>query len=382
MEYNAKVIAEIQSTQWAIDPDILTAMVGAVTADMGPRAEGARQAYKRGNIGFVDINGPIVSRDSWLSQFFGLNSVEQISGDIRALEADDEVTDIVFVVDTPGGTVSGTSDLSQQIAASPKRTTAYVAGTMASAGYWFGSAADSVVASETGRVGSIGVVATVTPWVEPGTVTVISSQSPNKNLDPSKKEGAAALQKTVDELAAIFIENVAANRSVSVETVQNDFGKGSVFLAKEALERGMIDGVSSLQNLVDSLTAASGNKGKGKEMNLEQLKTEHRDVFDAAVKIGIEAERKRAEAHLVMGEASGDLETAIGAIKAGDALDELYTAKYQAAGMRKAQMAARSADNPKDLDGAAESKSKKSEAELVADMVVDGLSFYTESEVV
>lgn len=381
MEYNAKVIAEIQATQWAIDPDILTAMVGAVTADMGPRADGARQAYKSGNVGFVDINGPIVSRDSWLSQFFGLNSVEQISADIRTLEADDEVTDIVLVLDTPGGTISGTSDLSQQIAATSKRITAFVAGNMASAGYWFGSAANSIVASETGRVGSIGVVATVTPWIKPGSVTVVSSQSPNKNLDPSEKEGAAALQKTVDELAAIFIENVAKNRGVSVETVQNDFGKGSVFLAKEALERGMIDGVSSLQNLVDSLTAASGKQGKGKEMNLEQLKTEHRDVFDAAVKIGIEAERKRAEAHLVMGEASGDLETAVAAIKAGDVLDELYTAKYQAASMRKAQMAARSADNPKGLDGAAESKSQKTEAELVADAVVEGLSFYTESEV-
>ena len=281
MEYNGKVIAEMQATQWAIDPDILTAMVGAVTADMGPRAEGARKAYKQGNVGFVDVNGPIVSRDSWLAAFFGLNSVEQISADIRALESDDEVTDIVLVMDTPGGSVTGLTDLSEQIAASSKRTTAFVSGLMASAGYWFGSAVDNVVASETARVGSIGVVATVTPWVEPGSVTVVSSQSPNKNLDPTKKEGVAALQKTVDDIADIFIASVAKNRSVSVETVQNDFGKGSVFLAKEALDRGMIDGVSSFQSLVEVLTtAASGNtKTKGDKMDLKTLKTEHLRLF-------------------------------------------------------------------------------------------------------
>jgi ClpP class serine protease len=380
MEYNAKVIAEIQSSLWSIDPDILTAMVGAVTADMGPRAEGARKAYKQGNVGFVDVNGPIVSRDSWLASFFGLNSVEQISADIRALESDDEITDIVLVMDTPGGTVTGLTDLSQQVAASSKRTTAYVSGVMASAGYWFGSAADTVVASDTALVGSIGVVATVTPWVEPGSVTVVSSQSPNKNLDPTKKEGLAALQKTVDALADIFIESVAKNRNVSVEAVQANYGQGATFLAKEALERGMIDGVSSFQNLVDLLaTAARGEtQTKGDKMDLKTLKTDYSDVFDAAVKIGIEAERKRAEAHLTLGEASGDLETAIGAIKAGDALDELYSAKYQAASMRKAQMNARAADNPPKLDGNVDPKSAKSEAELVADLVAEGLSFYTE----
>jgi hypothetical protein len=166
---------------------------------------------------------------------------------------------------------------------------------------------------------------------------------------------------------------------VSIETVQNDYGKGSTFLAKEALERGMIDGVSSFQNLVDLLTtAASGKQTKGEDMDLKTLKTEHRDVFDAAVKIGIEAERKRAEAHLVLGEASGDIETALAAIKAGDELDALYSAKYQAASMRKAQMSGRAADNPDGLDGHVEPKSTKTEAELVAELVVDGLSAYSE----
>lgn len=383
MQHNPKMLAEIQNGFWALDEASLLAIIGATTAEIGTLAQGARIATKAGNVAVVDITGPIVSRDGFLAKIFGLNSVEQISADLRALADDDEITDIVLHVDTPGGTVTGLNDLSEQIAASPKRVTAYVAGLMASAGYWVGSAASNIVASPTALVGSIGVVATVTPWAEPGQITVVSSQTPDKNIDPKTQKGIAGIQKTVDGLADIFIATVAKNRGATIETVKEGYGRGRVLLARDALDAGMIDGISSLQNLMDSLSAVASGKTreKGKKMDLKTLQTEHAGVFEAAVNVGVERERKRVESHMVMAEASGDMATAIEAIASGAELDALYTARYQAAGMKRAQLVARAADNPQGIVGERDSKPAKSEAEIVAEAVLDGMTFYAEGGV-
>lgn len=375
-----RVLTEIQRDLWAMDPEILLTMYGALTVDMGAKLATADRVHIKGSVGFVDINGPIAGRKSFLTEFFGLNSVEQISADLRALEADDSVTDIVLLVDSPGGVVTGMSDLSQQVRALGKRTTAFVSGTMSSAAYWVGSATDTIVASETAIIGSIGVVATVTPFAKMGEITVVSSQTPLKNQDPSTKDGLASLQAKVDSLADIFINNVAANRGVDRETVLQSYGKGDTFLAAEALNRGMIDGISSLQDLVGSLTAANSGKQEGKEMDLKTLQKDFPEVFEAAVKIGVETERKRAEAHLVMAEASGDMKTAIEAIKTGSEMDSLCIAKYQAAGIRNSIMTARSSDNPEGINGELDTPSK-TEKDVVLEAVIDGLSFYGEGSV-
>lgn len=382
MEFNPKALLEVQQYIWGMDPEQLAPLYGAVTADMGAKLATADRVSIRENVGFVDVSGPIMPRKSWLAGVLGLNSVEQISADLRALEADGDVTDIVVLMDSPGGVVTGMPDLSTQIKALNKRTTVYVTGTMASAAYWFGSAAATIVASETALVGSIGVVGTVTPWAKKGEVTVVSSQTPLKRQDPTSKDGLARLQGQVDALADIFINNVAANRGVDRDTVLQKYGKGDSFLAAEALDRGMIDGISSLQDLVDSLTAAAGGETtkEGEKMDLKTLQKDFPEVFEAAVNIGVKTERKRAEAHLVMGEASGDMATAIEAIKTGAEMDALFTARYQAAGMKKAQMTARAADNPPEINGDFE-KPAKTEEELVCEAVLEGLSFYGEGAV-
>jgi len=379
MEYNPKALAEIQQHIWGMDPKHLAVLYGAVTADTGAKLATADRVSINGNVGFLDVSGPVMPRSSWLADLFGLSSVEQISADLRALEADDDVTDIVILMDSPGGSVTGMPDLADQIRALNKRTTAFVTGTMASAAYWFGSAADNIVASQTALVGSIGVVGTVTPWAKTGEITVVSSQSPYKRRDPASKEGLAKLQGQVDAMADIFINNVAANRGVDRDTVLQKYGKGDIFLAAEALERGMIDGVSSLQDLVGQLkTAAGGEKQmEGKAMDLKTLEKDHPEVFEAAVNMGVMTERKRAEAHLVMGEASGDMGTAMEAIKSGAELDSLYTAKYQAAGLKKAQMAARTADNPPEVNGELD-KPVKTEEDMVCEAVIEGLGVFEE----
>jgi len=377
---HANALNEIQGTQWAIEPSALEAMLNAVTGDMGQPMPGAQKAYKRGNVGVVDVSGPVASRNGFLERLFGLNSVEQISADLRRLEADDEVSHVVFLVDSPGGTVTGMSDLSAQVRAYSKPTTVFAAGNLASATYWFGSAADRIVASETARIGSIGVVATATAWATPGEITIVSTQTPKKNQSLESKDGLAAMQKMVDELAAVFISDVAKNRGINNDQVVSQYGEGAVFLAREALERGMIDEIATFQAVLDAVAQT-----KGLEMDLKTLQSEHAGVFEAAVKIGVDTERRRVEAHLVMGEASGDMSIAVEAIKKGEDIDALLTARYQAAAMKKAQMTARAADNPLGLTGEVPGdgvpvKKPVDEGEAVITAVLEGMSAYLGGE--
>ena len=80
-------------------------------------------------------------------------------------------------------------------------------------------------------------------------------------------------------------------------------------------------------------------------MDLNTLKKEHPETFEAARAEGMTAERERVAAHLILGEASGDMDTARAAIESGDEMSALVSAKYQAASMRQAQLGARVEDN-------------------------------------
>lgn len=269
------ILNEISNTQWAMNPEAFTGMLSiingddaersvfhsvdeasrieAFTGNLGEPVEETQLTRINGNVGFLDIDGPIVHRASGVSKVSGLTSIQGLTREFQGLAENEDINEIVLLLDTPGGVVKGTSEFADMIAKCDKRVTAYVWGTAASAGYWIASAADQVFSSNTGIVGSIGVVLTYDLNKATGIGKVISSQSPNKQLEPNTPKGRKEAQKLVDNLANVFIGAVASGRSVTVEKVKKDFGQGNVFIASEAKERGMIDDVKTLSELVIEL---------------------------------------------------------------------------------------------------------------------------------
>lgn len=102
-------------------------------------------------------------------------------------------------------------------------------------------------------------------------------------------------------------------------------------------------------------SAADGgapNTPKGsKHMTKEELKAQHPELYASVHAEGVTAERDRAGAHLALGEASGDMKTAIEAVLNGTEMTQTLTAKYLAAGMRRNEQAARQTES--DAAGAA-----------------------------
>ena len=269
------ILNEICNTQWAMKTDAFDGMLAiiegqdadrnafhsldesskieAFTGQLGEPIEGTELTRINENIGYLDIDGPIVHRASGVAKVSGLTSIQGLTREFQALADNPELTDIVMLLDTPGGVVKGASELCEMIARSDKKVTAYVWGTAASLGYWIASSADQVISSNTGIVGSIGVVMTYSINKSTGIGKIISSQSPNKQMDPGSAKGKKSAQKIVDHLAGIFIAGVAKGRGVTEKKVISKFGGGDVFVAADALKLGMIDKVQSLTDLNSEL---------------------------------------------------------------------------------------------------------------------------------
>lgn len=247
---------------WSIAPDWARVFTGwATMEDFNPQAivtqagerfgTGMTRTSVRDGVGIMQVRGPLFAHENFMSYFFGFDTYESLAADFQNLMNDPKVQGVVLNFHSPGGTVAGGSDLASMIydarGLKPKGLVARAGGDMASMAYWLGSSAEKVHLASTGMVGSIGTVIQF-QQEEPGTVTIVSDQSPRKRVDPSTLEGQADLKGTLNALSAVFISQVARNRGVSEEKVLSDFGKGGVLVGQAAVDVGMADRVSTFES--------------------------------------------------------------------------------------------------------------------------------------
>ena len=228
-------------------------------AESGGSRGRSKSAVLGNGTALVPITGPIFRHANIMTEISGATSADAVRNEIKMLAADETVKRIVFDIDSPGGQVNGIHELTQTIKAIGKPTVAHISGTGASAAYWIASAADTVTASKTAVVGSIGAVLEIRIEKNDNAedITIVSSVSPNKRIDPTTEDGKAQLQTLVDDMGAIFVSEVAQNRGITEDEVLSKYGKGAVMVAEKALEAGMVDKISSL----DSILGIGGERG-------------------------------------------------------------------------------------------------------------------------
>lgn len=316
-------LLDIVNAPWAIQPDKLreiraiyeTHMKGekidldAVRAQTGLPLQNKPQGYEVvDGVAIIPINGLIAKRMNMFSAISGGASSELIGRDVQAALADSSVHSIILHIDSPGGTVDGTQALADIIgdAGEIKTVVAFADGLMASAAYWIGSAASSIyIDGSTTEVGSIGVVAahvdiSQAEAKEGVKTTEISSGKYKRiasNYAPLSEEGRQSIQDRTDYLYAIFVEAVAVNRGESVETVLKNMADGRIFIGQQAIDAGLVDGVSTLDSLIASLAAGSNplskpagaagshstpiNKGTDMSVTKDFVAKNHPDIAEA-----------------------------------------------------------------------------------------------------
>lgn len=211
-------------------------------------------------VALVSINGPLLARRSRLSEAFGLTTMDIVRASVANAVGDPSIAGVVLDIDSQGSEAYGVNETSDAIHGlrGTKPIVAYVGSIAASGAFWIATAADQIILDATALVGSIGLVARYVRSAPPTGVTVtevISSQSPNKRMDPASDAGRIEVQRQLDAMAQVFVDRVARNRSTAPATVLERFGKGGVEVGAAAVTAGMADQMGSLQG---AITIAAG----------------------------------------------------------------------------------------------------------------------------
>jgi len=213
------------------------------------------------NIAVVPIYGAISNHAHSMGA-----STDQIGAAFDNAVLDPRVDGIVLDVDSPGGTIGGVPELAEKVFAArgTKPIVAVANGLMASAAYWIGAAADSVVVTRSGEgAGSVGVYLLHEDWTkamedEGVKVTEIAAGkfktegAPWKALDA---DAEAYLRARVEEAYGWFTKDVArfrakANLPVTSAQVRDGYGEGRVLNGKAAVNARLADRVGSLEETV------------------------------------------------------------------------------------------------------------------------------------
>ena len=269
----------------------------SIAASDYPVLDGTRRVSMAGRVAIIPVIGPIFPRANLMTMSGG-TSLQSLAYDFNIALNSSEVDAIIMNIDSPGGVVTGVVDYSEMVykANSAKTIISYVYGFGASAAYWMGSSASEIVLSPTAEVGSIGVVAGYTDSSKAKEkrgvtdIEIVSSQSPNKRLDPATTSGRNQIQAIVDQLADVFINAVARNRGVSYEDVLTNFGQGKMFVGEDAVTNGLADRIGSLEMLIEEQRAQSAENTNnfflGGIMDIKTLMAEHPAVYAEVIAIG------------------------------------------------------------------------------------------------
>lgn len=242
--------------------------------------------------------------------------------------ADGNVRGIALIIDSPGGHVAGNFDLVDKMFAKrgEKPVRAFAAESAYSAAYSIASAADKIVVSRTGGVGSIGVVTfhvDISKAVDAAGIKITFIHAGKHKVDGNAYEALPddvkeRIQARIDELYEVFVSTVARNRGMDEKAIRKT--EALTFTATQALSNGLADEIGSLEDATAAFAAELFPDDGDEEMS-NQDKAADKAALDAAraegrtegekagreagVKEGTTAERSRIKAILGSEEAKG-----------------------------------------------------------------------------
>jgi len=202
-----------------------------------------------GKTAIIPVFGPLTKKPDFFYSIFGgeNTSYDDIIAGVEKADAEKNIEKTKLLFNTPGGEWIGLTETINALASAKKPIIAEIIGMAASAGYGLASQADRIISTnDSNEIGSLGVMTRA--FDNKGMIkTIRSSNAKNKNPDAFTNEGEKEIQRMLDDVELKFLQKISDGRSaatgkiINLKKVISDYGQGSIFLADEALERGMID---------------------------------------------------------------------------------------------------------------------------------------------
>ena len=188
----------------------------------------------------IGVVGELINYSGNIGKGFSYVSIEKLLEEIERSLASEEIKNIFLCINSPGGSAFGIIDISRKIRSSNKNIIGVVGYYSCSAAYWIISACKKIIATtEISYIGNIGVL--IEQYLPSEVYFVTNKESYKKAPDMRTEKGKELIQEQLGELYNIFILDVAKNRNITLENAKTKFGDGKAYLAKEALDIGLID---------------------------------------------------------------------------------------------------------------------------------------------
>ena len=220
----------------------------------------------------LDISGEITSQSS--SSAFGLQTIEstlaRTEAALQLARDDDDVRAVILRINSPGGGVTASDVLYQQIRRYRDATSTPVIAAIddvgASGAYYAALAADEIVAHPTSVVGSIGVVMQGMNFtglmkklgVETQTVKTGEMKDIGSPFEKMSDDERRVLQSVIDDMYDRFLGLVRKNRPQLSAEMSQKITDGRIFSAKQALDGGLIDRIEYLEDTIEHVKRSAG----------------------------------------------------------------------------------------------------------------------------
>lgn len=267
--------------------DLVLPSHGASTGEMFStrKADRSPNGYRIDNgVAVINVSGALVHR----SQFVSADSTYLLGYDTVATDLDNALSDadvhaIALVFDSPGGEVSGAFELADRIyaARAQKRIVAIADELAASAAYLTGSAADELVISGTGMVGSVGVVtrhvdmsrALANDGIEVTHIYAGAHKIDGNPFEPLPASVRADFQAEIDSVYADFVAAVERHRGMSAEAVRGT--EARMYRADDAIRIGLADRRASTDQIIAELADNRPRRVHGPRAQSAKSRGEH-----------------------------------------------------------------------------------------------------------
>jgi protease-4 len=225
--------------------------------------------YCRNKVAIIDVDGMIMNARSSGLLSDGDNPVSLFREKLDAAANDKHVKAVVLRINSPGGAVTASDVMYQDLLNFKKDTGKPVVACMmdvaASGAYYLAMASDRVYAHPTTITGSIGVIMSL--YNANGLLTKIGVSSdpiksgPNKDLGnparPMTAEERAILQGMVDSFYGQFVKIVAKGRNLPEDQVRK-LADGRVYTGTDAKKLSLVDEVGYLEDAIQAAVDLAG----------------------------------------------------------------------------------------------------------------------------
>jgi len=252
-----------------------------VERDESGRAVNYKPYRVQDGVAILSVTGSLVNRGAWIEASSGFVSYEGFKFQIAEATRDPKVDSIILDFNSPGGMVDGVFEAAGAVraASKQKRVVALADGMACSAAYALASQATEIVVTDTGVLGSIGVVlihADYSRALEKEGIAATLIYAGEHKVDgnpyqPLPDTVKAELQAEIDGIYTRFVQLVGKGRGERMNTEAARGTKARVFGGGDAVAARLADRVGTFESVLSDLTRGrSGRSPSAKGVSMTE----------------------------------------------------------------------------------------------------------------